>query len=158
MKKVKLFAVMCLLSVVTVSAGCAATTAWWENFEANPVAQVQTFEQGVQVTLSGATIAFTVLLPKLPAADQAAATTDFNNAVVSVNHALQALNDAVTAAVDAKQANPNFAGAIAAATDAVNQVIAIVDQYTKKVPAPAPALPGLADAKLGAQHLTRWKK
>ena len=158
MNKMKMFAVTCLMLVLSTSVGCAATTAWWENFQANPVAQVQTFEQGVQVALSGATVAFNILLPQLPAADQAAAVKDFNNALVSVNHALQALNDAVTAAVDTKQATPDFSGAIAAVTAAVNQIIAIVDQYTAKSLASAQVLPGLADAKLGVQHLSRWKK
>ena len=145
--------VMMLVTPIAV-AGCGST--WWANFASNPVAQVQSFELGAQVALNGAQVAFNILLPQLPAADQVVAQKDFNLAVTSVNHALQVLNDAVTAAVDAKQPNPDFSGVISAVTDAINQVIAIVDQYTGKAPVAVAALPGLADAKLGAQHLARW--
>jgi len=154
---VVLVGTLALFTVTAVLAGCAEVSTWWQNFQSNPVAQVTTFEQGAQVALSGAQVAFNLLLPRLAPADQAQAMTDFNNALATVNHALVALNDAVTAAADAKQANPDFSGAMAAVTDAVNQVIAIVDQYTAKATIPASSLPGLEDAKASAKHLTRWR-
>ena len=155
---VALVGMLVLLVASAASAGCAEVSTWWQNFQSNPVAQVTTFEQGAQVALSGAQVAFNLLLPRLAPADQAQATTDFNNAVATVNHSLVVLNDAVTAAADAKQANPDFSGAMTAVTDAVNQVIAIVDQYTAKATTPVPNATCLVDAKAAAKHLTRWKK
>jgi hypothetical protein len=158
----KLLLILMLISTLGVT-GCAALTSWWNNFKQDPVAQVQVFEQGVSVAISDATIAFQVIKNYLPANVQVQAQTDFDNAVVSVNHAMSALNDAVQAAVAAGTASPDFTALITDVTNAVAQVIAIVDQYTSAPPAPPSATaafgprpavpPGLAEAKAGLAYL-----
>ncbi len=160
MKKIPLV-LMLVLSVFAGSVtGCAAAAAWWQQFQSNPVAQVQAFEQTVQVALSSAQVAFSVILPLLPSAAQATAQADFNNAVISVNHALQALNDAVQAAVIAQTPSPDFTAVITNVEAAMKQVIDIVEQYVTQSASPAhPAIrmiPGIAEAKAAAQSLTRF--
>jgi hypothetical protein len=156
----KLSLVLVLATVLAAAPGCAAATAWWQEFQSNPVAQVQSFEQTVSIVISNAQIAFNFILPLLPANVQSKAQTDFADGVVTVNHALQVLNDAVQAAVDAKQPNPDFTAAIAAVEAAVTQVLAIVDQYKAQAPATVTAAsrntPGLAEAKDAAQSLKRY--
>lgn len=118
-------------------AGC--NSAWWQNFQSNPVEQVQTFEATVQVALNAAQLAWPAILPAIPAASQAQANLQFTNAVTAVNDAMQVLNDGVNAAVAAQQPNPNFATLMQAVSDAISQVIAIVDLYTQS---PAPVADG----------------
>jgi hypothetical protein len=153
----KLLLTLTLFATLVLGSGCATLQNWWDQFKSNPVEYVQTFEQGVQVAISDATIAFQIIVQYLPANVQVQAQTDFDNAVVSVNHALTALSDAVQAAMDAQQPNPDFTALITAVTSAVQQVIAIINQYTNAPPAPPSAIaalpprptspPGLADAQ-----------
>jgi hypothetical protein len=145
-------------------AGC--NSAWWQNFLNNPMAQVQTFEQGVQVALNAAQSAWAFILPLIPASAQAQATTQYNNAVSAVNHALQVLNDGVAAAVAAKQATFDATQFMQAVSDAVAQIIAIIDQYkSSATPAPvagkmaaptAPVIPGYADLLAAYALRTRF--
>lgn len=148
---------LALFALMTVLPGCATLQNWWDQFKSNPVEYVQSFEQGVQVAVSDATIAFQIVVQYLPASTAVQAQADFNKAVISVNHALSALSDAVQAAMEAQQPNPDFTALIAAVTDAVQQVIAIVNQYSSSPSAPPSAIaafparpaipPGLADAQ-----------
>lgn len=95
----------------------------------NPVAQIQAFEDGAIILLNTAQAAWVGIQPLLPAASAAAITQQYENAVVAVNDAINILNDAVTAAMAAQQTNPNFAVMMSAVTDAIQQVLAIIDQY-----------------------------
>ena len=168
-------AVACALGTgVAVIPGCSST--WWQNFQQNPVEQVQTFEAAVEVGLNAAELAWPAILPALPASSQAQAQLQFTNAVSAVNHALQALNDGVNAAVAAQQANPNFTALMQAVSDAVAQVVAIVDLYTQSAPVadggaappPPPAAGGMkvalsggaassvADLHAAYNSLSRW--
>ena len=125
--------------------GCSSS--WWQNFISDPAAQVQTFEAGVQVVLSQAQVAWTIVQPFLPAASAATITQQYENAVYAVNGALQVLNDAVTAAIAAQQPTPDFSGLMTAVTNAITTVIGIVQQYVGNAPvvvdggAAAPAAP-----------------
>lgn len=155
-------AVILAASIPVMGATAACNSAWWQNFESNPVANVQAFESGVQIVLSDVQIAWGVALPFIPASAVAQVTTQYNNAVFAVNHALTLLNDAVNAAVVAQTSNPNFTALMADVTNAIAQVVAVVDQYTTNAPivadggAPmaaaavasgkAPYTPALADA------------
>ena len=156
-------------SVPLLGATVSCGSAWWANFESNPEAQVTAFEQGVQVVLNDAQLAWSIVQSFLPTATAASINTQFTNAVFAVNHALAALNDAVQVAVAAQNATPNFTTLMAAVTDAVGQVIAIIDQYTNTpvvimdgglAPASgtantgkAPMNPALADAHTGLASL-----
>ncbi len=131
------------LSVVVALGAGAATlpgcaSAWWQNIVNNPVESVQQFEAAINVAVSAAQLAWPAILPAIPAASQAQAQQQFSNAVAAVNHALQALNDGVNAAVAAQQSNPDFTALMQAVSDAVVQVVAIVDEYSGTQPAPAP--------------------
>jgi hypothetical protein len=122
---------------------------WWQNVINDPSATVTAFEQGVQVALNDAAIAWAVVQPFLPPANLAAITQQYENAVFAVNHALVALNDAVTAAIAAQQPNPDFSALMAAVSDAVAQVLAIIQQYSSNAPIdggapPAPTPAGVA--------------
>src|SRR5271168_4737949 len=128
-----LLALALLTSVPLMGATAACGSAWWQSFQSNPEAQVQAFESGVQIVLSNAQLAWGIAQPFPPTATAAAIQTQFTKAIFDVNHALSVLNDAVQVAVNAQNANPNFTTLMAAVTDAVANVIAIVDQYTLQV-------------------------
>ncbi len=121
------FTVVALAATVP---GCAAFTSWWQTFENDPVAQVQTFEAATQVAINAAELAWPAILPTIPAANQAQAVLQFNNAITAIDDAEQALNDGVNVAVIAKSSSPNFTTLMQAVTDAVSQVTAIVDLYS----------------------------
>lgn len=121
-----------VLSLALATPAC--NSSWWQNFVDDPVQQVQTFEQGVQVALNDAAIAWSVVQPFLPAANAAQITQQYNNAVFAVNHTLHALSDAVAAAVAAQTPNPNFSVLMTAVTDAIGQVLAIIQQYVQSAP------------------------
>jgi hypothetical protein len=150
------------LTAVTTACG----SAWWQQFESNPEAQVQAFETGVQLVLSDAQIAWGIAQPFIPASSLQTVTTQYNNAVFAVNHAISVLNDAVTVAVNAQNATPSFTALMAAVTDAVTNVLAIIDQYTStsivldggavastSVAGKAPSSPALTEAHAGLTSL-----
>lgn len=154
-----------MLSVPALGATVACSSTWLQNFQNNPVEQIQVFESGVHTALASAQVAWSFVQPFLPAASAAAITQQYENAVFAVTHALTVLDDGVTAALAAQQTNPDFTALTAAVTNAVAQVIAIIDQYKGVVPpdggviavpdagssAPGSAavvtLPGLEDAR-----------
>ena len=138
MRKTILAAALAVAVPVLGGATVACNSTWWQNFQNDPVQQVQSFEQGVQVVLNDAQVAWTIVQPFLPAASAAQITQQYNNAVYAVNGALQVLNDAVAAAIAAQQPNPDFTALMTAVTNAVSTVIAIVAQYVNNPPAPAP--------------------
>ena len=115
-------------------AGCATVSAWWQNFQSDPVARVQAFEQSVQVVMSIVNAAWTTLGAILPANVLAQATPKYTAAVVIVNDALVALNDAVAAAVAAGTDNPDFTVIMQSISDAIARVVAIVQQFQSLVP------------------------
>jgi hypothetical protein len=136
--KTKIVALTLSLTLL-VSAGCASVSQWWQNFTKNPIAQIQSFEQEVATILTILNTAWQFIQPFIPAAVLPFAQTQYTNAVAAVGHAEAALQDGVTAAVDATQSPmPDFSGLVTAVTAAVNQVIAIVDQYKGTAPVAVP--------------------
>ena len=132
--------------------GCAST--WWAQFQANPIEQTQAFEQGVQVALDTADVVWNSVKSFLPSDVQVTAQAKYDQAILAVNKGLVALTDLVQAAVAAKSPTPDFSTAIVAITDAVSQILAIIDEFKAK-PAPAalaaskPILPtGYTDLQL----------
>ena len=111
------------------SLSLTACGSWWSNFKSDPVAQVQTFQQSVQVALNIAQGVWNTLKPLLKPELQAAAQAKYDAGVLVVNKALYALNDAVNVAVETQQAHPDFLKLMADVSDAVAQVIAIVDEF-----------------------------
>jgi hypothetical protein len=164
----KKLALILMVIMALGASGCASLASWWASFESNPLEQVQTFEAGVAIAVSDATVAFQVVKNYLPADVQVKAQTDFDNALITINNAEDALNAAVQAAIDAQQTNVNFTALITAVNDAVQAIVAIVAQYQSAPPAPAsataafgprPAAPsGLAQATATLANLRRFEK
>jgi glucan phosphoethanolaminetransferase (alkaline phosphatase superfamily) len=158
----RLFLLLTILFSLSLT-DCAAVQSWWSNFQQDPVAQTEVFETNAQVVLSSLTTAWNVILVFLPANIQAQAILQFNNAMASANHALQALMDLVQAAVDAKNNAPDFSKAIIDVNNAVQQIVAIVNTYKNQQVQPpaagAPKLaepPGYADAIKGATAMQHY--
>jgi hypothetical protein len=139
----KFFLVSSLSAALALGAVAGCNSPWWQQVQANPAAAVQQFETAAQVAIDGAQIAWATIMPLLPPATAQAINSQFLKAISSVNHALQVLNDAVVAAEAAKQSNPDFTALMQAVSDAVGQVIAIIQTY---VSMPATADAGAADA------------
>jgi hypothetical protein len=145
----KKFVLVTSLSAVLAFGTVGCSSPWWQQITSNPAAAVQQFEAAAQVAIDGAQIAWATLKPLLPPATAQAIDGQFLKAVSSVNHALQVLNDAVAAAEAAKQANPDFMTLMQAVSDAVGQVIAIVQTYVTLPPLAADAgTPGVSAPKL----------
>jgi hypothetical protein len=163
--KTKLLALMLSLSLAT--GGCAALKSWFDNFVKDPIAQIQAFEQEVQTILTTLEAAWQFILPLIPASAQPAAQQQYANAVASVGHAEAVLQDAVKGAVAAKQEPmPDFAGLTQAITDAVSQVIAVIDTYGGNIPmtlidggvgGARPRPPGLDEARARNARLHTFK-
>ncbi len=168
----KLIVAGALVATLGGAAGCATLASWWQEFENNPAEQAQVISQEAQVALNGAQLAWNSILPLIPQAAQAAANALFINLMASANHAVTALLDALTAAADSQTSNPNFAAAISAVSAAVDQVLAIINQYTGAgttvdggAPTAAPGgvvvkytgpIPGYADLVDASQKLHRY--
>lgn len=134
-------------TVVPAALGAAlvgCNSQWWQNVINDPSAAVTAFEQGVQVALNDAAVAWAVVQPFLPPVSAAQITQQYHNAVFAVNHALVVLNDAVDAAIAAHQTTPDFSVLMAAVTDAVAQVLAIIQQYSSNSSSTAPTDGGVA--------------
>jgi hypothetical protein len=152
MNKLRAIVFASVVGVSTLAAGggvVACGGSWWSNFTNDPVQNVQVFEQGVQIAVSDAQIAWTLVQPFLPPAQLTQINQQFENAIAAINHGLRVLNDAVTAAVAAHTPNPDFTALMAAVTDAVQQVLAIIAEYTVTPPADAGA-PVVADGGAAA--------
>lgn len=128
------------------------------NFKDDPVAQVHSFEQTVQTTIASAQVAWAVILPTLPADVGPQANEKFLLAVATVTHSLQLLNDAVMLAVESKQDHPDFLKLMTAVTDAVAQVLQIVDLYRGTTTSDAGAPPQDAAGVLDAAALHAMMK
>lgn len=140
----KLFVALGLAVALTVvPSGCGNT--WWANFQNDPVAQVQAFEQSAHIALSLADGAWNTVKGFLPPTTLAEAQPKYDLAVVAVNKALLVLNDAVQVDVEAKNPNPDYSKLIQAVSDAVAQVAAVVNEF--KTP-PATVAPGAMPMKV----------
>ena len=139
----------------------ACNSAWWQNFTNNPVAEVQAFEQSVQVVLNIAEASWATIEPFLPANVQAQAQAAYSAAVVVVNKAIVALNDAVQAAIAAQGPAPDFTAVMQAVSDAIAQVVAIINQFKTQVPPTGPAhvagIDDLNNAITSMHHIGRVK-
>lgn len=162
----KKLAVLALAFTLTLSTlpGCASAAAWWQNFQSNPVAQTQAFEQSVQVVLGIAQATWNTIAAALPSSALATAQATFNKAVLAVNAALNALTDAVQVAVQAQNPTPDFSALMQSVSDAVTQVTVIIVQFTSTsstgapaVGAPPEAMRALNAAVLTMHHIGRVK-
>ena len=143
----------CLGIVGVTDCTPANTPTWWQNFLQDPVEQTQSFEEGVNVVLQGVQVAWAVIEPLIPAAQQGPAQQAFLDAEASVTNAEQVLLDAAQAIVASQGDGGSMANIVALMADvsnAISSVIAIVDQWDGLT---HPGfVPGLAQAK--AEHRT----
>ena len=137
MKLKSLVLALVLAATPVAVAGC--NSAWWQNIQNNPVAAVDAFEKDVNIGLSIAAISWNSIKVYLPADQAVKAQLRYDQAVFAVNKSLALLNDGVQAAVDAKNPNPDFTKLIADVSDALAQVIAIIDEFKASAPTPAPS-------------------
>ena len=135
MKKKNIVLVVVALAFASSVSGLGCTSTWWQSFLNNPIEQTQVFEQSVQTALSTADFVWAGVVSILPADMQVKAQVEYTKVRLSVNKALVALADAVQAAVIAKSPAPDFGALITVVSDAVGQILAIIDQY-KAVPTP----------------------
>jgi hypothetical protein len=156
-KAVSIGALMAAGTLGLVQSDCTPsnTPTWWQNFLQDPVQQTQSFEDGVNVVLQGVQIAWAIVEPLIPAAQQATAQQAYLDAVASVTNAEQALLDAAQALVAAQGGDgggmPNIVALMQDVSNAITSVIAIVDQWQNLVHAPHMA--GLDQAKAAHQSL-----
>jgi hypothetical protein len=122
--------------------GCsgAATQAWFSDFQKNPVAKAQAFEQTVQTALNIADTVWNSVKMFLPSDIVMKAQPKYTKAVLVVNKSLVALTDAVQTAADAKTPNPDMSKLMQDASDALASVTAVIDEF-KDTPAPLKAGP-----------------
>jgi len=110
----------------TGSIGCSSS--WWQSITTNP-GSAQQFVQYVTAFLQGVAAIWAIVFPFIPAAAQAQAQTDYNNAVFTVEQGVTALEDALNAAAAAQQPTPDFSKLIASIQAAVDALMKIVSAW-----------------------------
>ena len=97
----------------------------------------------MRTTLAITDVAWNSVKPYLPADVVVTAQADYAKAVLATNHALVVLDDGVQAAVEAQSPHPDFGKLITEVIDAVNKVVAVVNDLKGKTVLPASAAPGV---------------
>jgi len=139
MRKLSKFVAVPLLTAMLTTSGCST---WWSNFKKDPVAQTETLIQSVEVILSVAAVTFTSVKSALPADKQVVAQAKFDDAVLTVNKAIDAVNAAIQTAADLQQSKPDFSKVVADLMSAVSSLQAVVDEFKILMQAPPPAATG----------------
>jgi hypothetical protein len=126
-----------------------------------PVQVATTVETTAQIAISAAQTTWNFILPSLPAASQVADNALFTKGLAAANDALGVLNAAIVAYQNATGPAPNWSALIATLSTAVNDVVAIIDQFkTSTTPASgalaaAAPIPGYASLVQAAADLNR---
>jgi len=137
--------ILALALILSVSAGCATTSAWWKDFTENPVTQTESIlsiASGVQAI---AGITFNQILNQIPVERRPDARKRFDHADMALTKAIVVVRDAVTAAAQAKEDKPDFTLVLNNVTDAIAQIKVIVTEVKGLVAAPV-AMAAAADA------------
>jgi len=130
--------------------GC--TPAAWANFvtvEAQFVNYVQTF-------LDGAQALWAIVLPLIPASNQAEADTAFQDGVLALNQTLAALQNAVNAGVAAQQAPADYPTLVANVQAAVANLVTIVEKW-QPVQFKEASVATFSEFEQQAQVIKAWK-
>jgi|GEM_PF-2200347 len=116
--------------------------------------------QTATAVVADAQAAWPIVKALLPPADQAAAEDAFDKAVFTANHAILVLNDAIAAAIAANNPSPNLGQLLASLSDAVAQVVAVVQEFQGKAPqsvaktrVAASGVDAVADMQMGAARV-----
>jgi hypothetical protein len=118
-----------ILASVLIVLSVTSCGAWWQQFKSDPLAVITTFIQRAEIVLQTAETIFQTILPLIPAAQQATVQVDFQKADLAAKDSLSALQDAEQTAADVQQNPPDFSKAEADVTNAIGQVIAIIDEF-----------------------------
>jgi hypothetical protein len=126
LKKItKVLAVVLGLSIVPAAGACSA----WTSFLQNPAGAISTLLQYVQIFLQTAAAIWAIIFPLIPAASQAQAQAEYENAVYTISQGEAALEDAMKAAAAAGQSSPNFSQLIANIQGAVDALAGIISKW-----------------------------
>ena len=115
------------VGVVAGTADCGAPV----QVVTNSILTAQEIAAVANTVLSDAQVAWPIVLSFIPATSQAQANAVFQTAMFVANKAVLTLEDAIQTAQALNQSNPDFTAAIQAVSDAVAQVIAVVNQFTQ---------------------------
>lgn len=131
-KRLAIGALACVMSLTSfaVVGLVDCTPANWQNFQ-NIAEQFITY---VSVAVQGLQALWAILQPLIPAAQQAQAVVDYNNALLAVNSALAGLQDAVQAGNAVQQAPANYSQLASAVQDAFAQLFKVVTQWQSLAP------------------------
>ena len=123
--KTRYISFVTLLFGTIALSGCSS--AWWQSFQADPVATIHSFEARASSYVTTAEAVVDGVLPYLgddgPAIGRKLAT-----AKLAVTHTLAALEDAVSAAASLKQDVPNWKQAVADVLAAADDLQAVVEE------------------------------
>lgn len=120
--KTRLAALLIVIGTVLCTSGCGSSLP--------PFVQAAlVFETGTQIAVSTAQEVWPGIVTLLPVAQQGAANTAFQDAVVSTNDADAALNDVVIIDEQANSPTPNLATLTQAVSDALDQLLNVVNQF-----------------------------
>lgn len=112
------------LSLAVAVGACAPTGQ--PTVPTNTIASAESAAQTATTVVSDAQAVWPIVYAFLPTAQQSVAQDAFNKAIFTANHAILALNDAIQVAIAANNPNPDLGTVISQVTDAVAQLVAIV--------------------------------
>jgi len=104
----------------------ACSPAWWQGLKENPVQSTEVILGTVANIERVATLAFSQLKPLLPADKQESYQAKFDDAVLVLAKAVQAVRSAVRAAANAQEEKPDLSKVIADVTKAVTDIQALI--------------------------------
>jgi hypothetical protein len=105
----------------------------------NAIASAEAASQTAAAVVADAQVVWPIIYAAIPAANQAAAQTAYSEGLFTANHAILALNDAIAAAIAANTPSPNFTAVIGQLSDAVAQIVSIVQSFMTTAPSPTVA-------------------
>jgi len=136
MLRIRHLAVLAVLAgVVPAATGVALAGCTQPAIPTSAISAAETVAQTAATVVSDAQAVWPVVLAAIPVAQQPAAQDAFNKAVFAANHAILALNDAIQVAIAANTPSPDFTAIISQVSDAIGQIVSIVQDFQSKAPA-----------------------
>lgn len=137
MPRVRHLAVAAALAFAVPAAGFAAIGCNQPVVPTNVIAAAEVVAETATTVVSDAQVVWPIVLVTIPAAQQPSAQDAFNKAVFAANHAILALNDAIQVAIASNTPNPDFTAIIGQVSDAVAQIVSIVQNFQSAAPSVA---------------------
>jgi hypothetical protein len=141
------FVTITLAATLTVALPAATLTGCPQPITVtNAIQAAQEASQTAATVVADAQVVWPIVYAAIPAANQAAAQTAFNEGLFTANHAILALNDAIAVAIAANTPNADFSAVLSQLSNAVAQIVAIVEQFMTPAIAPHAHTAGGVDA------------